>query len=102
MTTQFLYLPEEIGAEGFHLHLRRLPDREQRGGLLAVARGEDTPAARRKAFVAGCLCDPDGSPVTPTAADLAKLDAMPADEWGHLLTKAAHLNGFAPLQVVAD
>ena len=87
---------------GLHLFFRRLPTREDRGGLLAVARGEATPAARRKAFVAGCLCTPDGDAQTLPPAELDRLDKMDLDEWDEVLTKASHLNGFAPLQVIAD
>jgi hypothetical protein len=90
------------GDAGLHLFLRRLPTREERRGLLAAAGGEATPAARRKAFVAGCLCTPDGTPQSLPPAELAKLDAMTLDEWDECITKAAHLNGFAVLQVIAD
>lgn len=87
---------------GLHLFLRRLPTREERGGLLEAARGEPTPRERRKAFVAGCLCMPDGTPQTLPRSELDRLDAMALDEWDDCLTKAAHLNGFAPLQIIAD
>jgi hypothetical protein len=99
---QTLHMPTAPGETGVHLFFRRLPDREQREGLLAVARGEPTPAARRKAFVAGTLCTPDGSPLALPPGELARLDAMGRDAWDDALTKAAHLNGFAPLQVVMD
>lgn len=90
------------GGFGLHLFLRRLPTREERHGLLAVARGENTSAARRKAFVIGCLCTPDGTPQALPPDEVAKLDRLSLDEWDEVLTKAAHLNGFAALQVIAD
>jgi hypothetical protein len=87
---------------GLHLFFRQLPTRAARLGLLAAARSQPTPAARRKAFVAGCLCTPDGTPQTLPAGELARLDAMTRDEWDEAAAKAAHLNGFAVLQVIAD
>lgn len=86
---------------GLHLFLRRLPDRESRAGLLAAARAEPTPAARRKAFVVSCLCIPDGTLQVLPVSETDKLDRLSLDEWDEVLTKAAHLNGFAPLQVLA-
>jgi hypothetical protein len=91
-----------VGDAGLHLFFCRLPTREERHGLLAVARGETTPAARRKAFVVGTLCMPDGTPQVLPTSETDKLDRLTLDEWDEVLIKAAHLNGFAPLQVIAD
>lgn len=90
------------GTPGVHLFFRRLSDRAARAALLAVARAEATPAARRKAFVVGCLCTPDGTPQLLPPGETAKLDAMSLDEWDECITKAAHLNGFAALRILAD
>jgi hypothetical protein len=90
------------GDAGLHLFLRRLPTREARHALLVAVRRETTPAERRKAFVVGCLCTPDGTPQSLPPAESAKLDGLTLDEWDECITKAAHLNGFAVLQVIAD
>jgi hypothetical protein len=87
---------------GLWLHFRRLPGREERAALLAAARAEPTPPARRKAFVAGCLCTPAGVLLTLSPTEIDKLDALSLDEWDQCIKKAAHLNGFAVLQVIAD
>lgn len=100
LVAQSLFLPADAGGRGLHLFFRRLPTREERDGLLAVARGEPTPAARRRVFVAGTLCAPDGTPLALPPDELARLDALGRDEWDDALKKAAHLNGFAPLQVL--
>ena len=100
LVAQALYLPTEVGGQGLHLFLRRLPTGEARKGLLAAALRHPSPADRRRAFVAGTLCTPDGTPLTLPPDELARLDALGPDEWDDVLTKAAHLNGFAPRRIL--
>jgi hypothetical protein len=87
---------------GMWLHFRRLPDSEQRQALFNEARLNNTPAARRKNFVVGCLCTLDGQPLQLPEVEVQKLDKMTLSEWDEAIAKCAHLNGFAVLQVIAD
>jgi hypothetical protein len=87
---------------GLWLHFRRLPTAAERAELLARARAEPTPPSRRKAFVIGCLCTPDGNPMSLSETEASKLDSLDPKEWDDTITKCAHLNGFAVLQVIAD
>lgn len=99
-TPQIVGVP--VKAAGFRAYVRRLPTADARAALGPAVRAVASVDGRRAALIAACSCWGGGDLVPADSAEYAALLGQAnRNEIAKLYKAAAHLNGYAELELLA-